>query len=346
MYKFSYTERTNEKATEFETKSLLYLLSMNEDSNEMDIFLIDCFNDVTGTNMNCDKLWDIQSKGIRSLNPKKIGGALITLFENYISDINFYLYILFFPKINNIYFINDTLTVFGIENFKENHIQKLKSGLLEEYINRHSDEKISDSIQQQIEVFLNEVHFVIAEDSKCKYIKKIMNLKKSFKKSDEFFNSIFDDIRDKQSVLKNICIHAKEIKEAREVLNFKKFLRKQDIEMLIVDRIIGTNIFKNKRVPIGFMQYVEGVSQDEVRNIIQECDSEVSLMLFNNSDKKNFWIFFEKIYFLIKNNMYSDINCIFDKVKNEKLIKNKVLSEVGTKYFISLIEEGVKNENN
>lgn len=50
MYKFLYTERNNEKATEFETKSLLYLLSMREDSNEIDTFLIDCFNDVTGTN--------------------------------------------------------------------------------------------------------------------------------------------------------------------------------------------------------------------------------------------------------------------------------------------------------
>lgn len=38
MYKFLYTERNNEKATEFETKSLLYLLSMREDSNEIDTF--------------------------------------------------------------------------------------------------------------------------------------------------------------------------------------------------------------------------------------------------------------------------------------------------------------------
>ena len=112
MYKFLYTERTNEKATEFETKSLLYLLSMRDDSQEIDIFLIDCFNDVTGINNECSKLWDVQSKGVKALTPKKIGIALITLFENYISDINFNFYILFFPKINNSYFINDNHTVF------------------------------------------------------------------------------------------------------------------------------------------------------------------------------------------------------------------------------------------
>ena len=88
------------------------------------------------------------------------------------------------------------------------------------------------------------------------------------------------------------------------------------------------------------------MGEDEIRNIIQKCDSEVSLMLFNNSDKNDFWIFFEKIYLLIKNNLYSDINSIFDKVKNEKIVKNKVLSEISTKYFISLIEEGVIDENN
>lgn len=116
--------------------------------------------------------------------------------------------------------------------------------------------------------------------------------------------------------------------------------------MLIVDRIVGTNIFKNRRVPIGFIQFIEGFNQDEIRDVIQQCDSEVSLMLFNNSDKKNFWIFFEKVYYLIKNNMYSDINSIYYKVKNEQIVKNEVLSEVGTKYFISLIEEGIKDENN
>lgn len=346
MYKFLYTERTNEKATEFETKSLLYLLSMREDSDEIDTFLIDCFNDVTGINRNCNKLWDVQSKGVKSLNPKKIGRALITLFENYISDINFHFYILFFPKISNIYFVDDSQILFGIDNFKQNHIQKIKDGLLEEYINRHQGEKLCVNIETQLKEFIEKVNFVIAEENKNKYIKNIMDLKKAFQKDDEFFDSIFDDIRDKQSALKNVSIHAKEIKDVKEVLNFKKFLRKQDIEMLIVDRIVGTNIFKNRRVPIGFIQFIEGFNQDEIRDVIQQCDSEVSLMLFNNSDKKNFWIFFEKVYYLIKNNMYSDINSIYYKVKNEQIVKNEVLSEVGTKYFISLIEEGIKDENN
>lgn len=56
----------NEKATEFETKSLLYLLSMMEDSREINTFIIDCFNDVTDATEICDKLWDVQTKGIKT----------------------------------------------------------------------------------------------------------------------------------------------------------------------------------------------------------------------------------------------------------------------------------------
>jgi hypothetical protein len=52
----------------------------------MDIFIIDCFNDITGENEKLDKLWDVQSKGIRTLYPTQIGTSLITLYENYISD--------------------------------------------------------------------------------------------------------------------------------------------------------------------------------------------------------------------------------------------------------------------
>lgn len=346
MYKFLYTERNNQKATEFETKSLLYLLSMREDSKEIDTFLIDCFNDVTGCNNTCNKLWDVQSKGVKSLTPKTIGCSLITLFENFISSIDFDFYILFFPKLNNNYFINTHLTVFNIDNFKMDNINKITNGLKEEYIRRHANTQIEENLEILIEEFIKKITFVMAEESKSKYIKNIMELKNAFKKDDIFFNSIFDEIRDQQSVLKNISIHGKQINDVSEVLRFNKYLRKQNIEMLIVDRIVGTNIFKNSRIPIGFSPFVKDLETNEIRDLIQKCDSELSLMFFNNSDKKDFWILFEKIYFLVKNNIDDDIDSIFNKVKNEKLIRSKVLSELSTKYFITLIEEGVENENN
>lgn len=62
MYIIKNTERNNETASEYETKSLLYLMSMRQDSSEMELFIIDCFNDVSGSNNEVDKIWDLQTK--------------------------------------------------------------------------------------------------------------------------------------------------------------------------------------------------------------------------------------------------------------------------------------------
>lgn len=72
MYQFTTTERNNEKASEYETKVMLYLFGCRQDSRDMDVFIIDCFNDVSGANRDVNRLWDVQSKGVKSLNPKKI----------------------------------------------------------------------------------------------------------------------------------------------------------------------------------------------------------------------------------------------------------------------------------
>jgi hypothetical protein len=69
MYKIQYTERNNKKANDYETRSLLYLLAMHEDSDDISLFFVDCVNDLTGSNDDCSKLWDTQAKGVSSLNP-------------------------------------------------------------------------------------------------------------------------------------------------------------------------------------------------------------------------------------------------------------------------------------
>lgn len=48
MYIFETTEQNNAKANDFETKSLLYLMSFKSDSTDIDSFFVDCFNDITG----------------------------------------------------------------------------------------------------------------------------------------------------------------------------------------------------------------------------------------------------------------------------------------------------------
>lgn len=64
------------------------------------------------------------------------------------------------------------------------------------------------------------------KDSKRKYIKNIIDFKRNFGKNNEFLDSIFDEIRDKKSILKNISIHHKQIEKVSEVLQYNKYLKK------------------------------------------------------------------------------------------------------------------------
>jgi len=48
MYVFKNTERNNSKASQYETKSLLYLIGLRADREKISILAIDCFNDITG----------------------------------------------------------------------------------------------------------------------------------------------------------------------------------------------------------------------------------------------------------------------------------------------------------
>ena len=122
-------------------------------------------------------------------------------------------------------------------------------------------------------------------------------------------------------------------------------MKKNDIEMLIVNRIVGADIFKNIGIPLDFCQIIKNCDLDLQKDIIHKCNSEISLMIFNNSDKEIFWSFFEKIYILLKQKHTYTLDGIFEKINGEKIIKQKILSEISAKYFIALIKEGVENEN-
>ena len=108
VYTFTRTERNNLKASDFETKSLLFLASNNTKYKNISFLTVDCFNDVSGI---CDKenIWDVQSKGEKNLTPRKIGCYLISLYENYISSFSgFFQEFLFFMPPVKIGYLNNS----------------------------------------------------------------------------------------------------------------------------------------------------------------------------------------------------------------------------------------------
>ena len=291
MYQFTTTERNNEKASEYETKAMLYLFGCRKDSKNMDVFIIDCFNDVSGANRDVNRLWDVQSKGVKSLNPKKIGEALVTLFQNYCSDIEFEHYILFMPKLKEMYLNNEDRTYFQIDNFKLQYIDKIKQGLKSEYERRNSLEPQETDLDN----FLQMVEFVIAEEQKQGYIKRITSFRSSLRLEEAFYDALFEDIRNQQTILKTKNIDGYQIMNAVEVLQYEKLLWKKEIDELVINRILGMDLFNSRQVPNSFIDEIALLDAEERKDVIQECQSDIARLLFDKNGRHIFWRFFGQL---------------------------------------------------
>lgn len=85
-YRFISTERGTPSGNRAETCALLHMMCFAPERDEIDLFAIDCFNDVTGMDNSCNTLHDVQSKGETKITPAKLGEYLATLFENRASE--------------------------------------------------------------------------------------------------------------------------------------------------------------------------------------------------------------------------------------------------------------------
>ena len=152
-------------------------------------FVVDFFNDLTGMDNMAKRLWDLQSKGAHNVGPKAIGGELVTLFKNYMSEFTFEAYILFVSSVSGEFRTDPSLTVFGIDNVKDSAIKLVKDGLIEEgkkktYIDA------TNLTDENIDWFLKSVVFVIDEGTPpSEYVKAYFEAGYSMRQHDAFFIS-------------------------------------------------------------------------------------------------------------------------------------------------------------
>jgi len=341
MYQFTTTERNNDKASEYETKSMLYLFGCRKDSKDMDVFIIDCFNDVSGADKAVQRLWDVQSKGVKSLNPKKIGEALITLYQNFISDIQFEHYILFIPKLKEMYLYDENKNHFKVDNFKIQYIDKIKQGLKDEYKRRNH----VDLVERDLEDFLRKVEMVIAEEKNQEYIKRITLFRSSIDFEEAFYDAIFDEIRNVQTVLKTKNINGYKIMNAAEVLQYGKALWKKDIDALVINRMLGMDIFNSRQVPNSFIDEIVLLEAEERKDVIQECQSDIAKLLFDKNGRYTFWSFFGRLLTYTDAVRTEKPGEVIKKLKKDNVIIPKVLNDKSVVYLISALKEGLTNDN-
>ena len=338
-YTFKNTEKTKEKASDFETFAALYMLGTYSRKNKIEYILIDSFNDVSAADKNISEIYDIQSKGYREVSLGNIGRFLYTLLKNYQEDFPFKEFILYLETLDSKY-LNSETKVLHFSDFKESYHDNIKNGLYKE-VEKRDKIQIDESYKNVIDTFLSFVTFVINPTTKVESIINLMPIKKPVKSSDEFYISIFNDIRDLQSSKKNICIEGKSIENASDVLQFEKHISKKQINTLLINRIIGVDLFQEKNIPVYLMNYFKIIKLDTdyFEDFIQDCCSELSVMFFNKNNKRNIWVLLFLVIDTIENNSSDNVYDILEKIDKTKIEKAGI-SEKTVAYLISRIKEG------
>lgn len=333
------SERLRKPAADAETKAMLYLMNFREDSSEMNYFIVDFFNDITGMDRMARKLWDVQSKATKTASAKVIGRELVTLFKNFLSDFSFVDYVIFMGGVPDTFRKDSSLNVFNISNIKEKALSSVREGLIDEckkkeYINNLAITDVN------IDKFLKEIWFIIDDKEPQEYIKQIIKDHPSIIPSDSKLIGIFNEIRNKQSELKNTNVEGITIDRIDEVLSYGRELKTQEIRLLVLQRILNADPL-SKGVPVPFMTIYLKYPEERRERLLDDCQSAMCRALFNNSLAQAYWTLFDYVYTAIIQNPNKNIDDIFYSIPDDVVDVCTDFDASSLKYFIAKIKEGI-----
>ena len=338
-YKVQSSERLRKSGADFETKAMLYLLNFREDSSQINYFVVDFFNDITGIDRKARKLWDAQSKASKNGSAKTIGRELVTLYKNHVSDFDFFTYIIFLGGVPETFRVDAKQNVFQSTNITPKALKSVLSGLKEECAKKEYIEsgKITD---ESLEKFLDLVWFVVDDKEPKDYIKAIISNYPKLVPSDSDLIAIFNEIRNKQSEKKNTIVEGVVIDHIDEVLSYGRHLTTSEIRLLVLQRIINSNPLETE-VPIPFIEIASKTPEEQRQSMIEQCQRSLCMALFNNSAAQGFWKLFEEICTLLTEHPNEDIDFIYREIDDILIDGCPNFDALSLKYFIAKIKGGL-----
>ncbi len=339
-YKVQSSERLKKIASDFETKAMLYLMNFRADSSEINYFIVDFFNDVSGMDRYAQKIWDVQSKASKSATAKAIGRELVTLFKNYLSDFQFHEYILFLGAVPDTFRIDNTKGIFQLDNIVDKALKSVVNGLKDECNKKEYIE--NDNITDiQLNSFLSKVWFVIDDKHPEDYIREIIKEHLKLVPSNDELLAIFNEIRNKQSEKKNSLVEGIILNNVDEVLTYGRYLTTNEIRLLVLQRIINTNPL-DKGIPQAFFDIYLKFPPENRSFMVEQCKSALCRALFNKSAAQGFWKLFERIYELVLENPGDSIDLIYNRLDKDVMEACPDFDVLSLKFFIAKIKEGVE----
>ncbi|MEK4105559.1 hypothetical protein NST28_15885 [Paenibacillus sp. FSL R10-2791] len=342
-YKVLSSERTRSTASDFETKALLYLMNYRADSNEIHYFVIDFFNDLTGIDNYIGKTWDLQSKAAKNNYQSAIGKELVTLYKNYLSVFQFDHYILFLGGVADSIRIDSSQNTFSVSNIDSVSLTKIKNALIKESLQKtYIDSlKVNDNTASD---FLSKVVFVIDDKDKSEYIKSIVKVNSQVIPSNSILEHIFDQIRDAQSSKKNNNnVEGIELNTMNEFFYHNRHITAHDIKMLVLNRVINNNIMQ-KGVTRSFLSIYNRYPEVQQKGMLEDCQHEIALTLFDKNNSEAFWNLFSEIYTLVTSNKTITIEQLYTQLNKSSLTDLRFLTAFSVQYFMSLIKDGIDED--
>ncbi len=320
------------------------MLGYHSKRNGIRYVFVDCFNDISCSDDGVNEIYDIQAKGYKTISTSQIGRFFYTLFKNFLSGLPFAEYILFLETIDDKYL----LQIFQGQKrlqysaFTSNAQKSIKKYLENEWIRRDKKKSLSPNDLASMNNFLNVVQIVVCDFSKIDAIKKLIPLKNTPIKSDDFYEAIFDEIKKKENELKLIPLEGKVLNNATDILQFNKFIEKKDIDLMLINSFVGTSLFEDMGVPIGFVPELNGVANiEDQKDLLQKCRVELAKMFFDKNQAKNIWKLLLKIVDLVNQNANDMPSQIYTRIPSNVLNSVSGLSDKSVKFFIAKVQEGV-----
>lgn len=344
-YKISSSERAAASSAETETKAMLHLICYDDNQDGITSFAIDFFNDVTGMDRLAAHLYDVQSKGSGTgIGPKGLGEDLVTLYKNYVSEFKDYFvkYILFVQKVTSTVKDDPELSEFKFADMKEAAQKDVRASLIKAckgktYID---DSNVTDA---SIDKFLSSVAFVVSKPDREDYIRPLIKNNVTLSASDEDLRAIFNEIRKEQTGIKtNSKVEGVELTHPDQVFHYNRVIRRSNIVLLAISRIINTNPLE-QGVPKPFASIYSGIAEDERDEIIEKCQADLAKQMCNVNELTPFWSLLAAIVTAIRQNPSADVETIY------RLVDPSVLEEcsgfedaLSYQYFIAIVKGGLK----
>ena len=324
---------------------MLHLICYDDNQDGITNFAIDFFNDVTGMDRLASRLYDVQSKGSGTgIGPKGLGEDLVTLYKNYVSEFRDYFvkYILFVQKVTSTVRDDPELSEFKFADMKDEAQKDVRASLIKACKDKTyiDDLKVTDT---SIDTFLSSVTFVVSKPDREDYIRPLIKNNVTLSASNEDMRAIFNEIRKKQAGIKtNSKVEGVEITHPDQVFRYNRVIRRSDIVLLAISRIINTNPLEQS-VPKPFASIYSGIAEDERDEIIEKCQTDLAKQMCNVNELAPFWSLLAAIVSAIRQNPSADVETVY------RLIDPNILEEcsgfedaLSYQYFIAIVKGGLK----